>query len=71
MFRQKKSSRSPGLTVSRFSPENPPIRLTPNNEEIASLVRKANRMGNPGSPVIRLHASNGVIATGSGIDRVS
>ncbi|CAI8848230.1 hypothetical protein EMIT0357P_20326 [Pseudomonas marginalis] len=62
---RKKSRCSPACTVFRATPENPPIRLTPNNEEIASLIRKASRMASPGSAVVMFHASSMVISTGS------
>ncbi|SEJ50664.1 hypothetical protein SAMN04244572_04877 [Azotobacter beijerinckii] len=68
---KKKSSRSPTHTVSRRLPENPPIRFTPNSEEIASLPRKARRMSGPGSAVMRFQASSGVIGIGSSIDLLS
>lgn len=65
---RKKSSRSPACTVIRREPENPPMRFTPNNEEIRSRIRKANRMNIPGSAVMMFQASSAEISAGNTTD---
>lgn len=47
------------------------MRFTPNNEEMASLIRKATCINGPGSPVMMFQASSAVISVGSGAERVS
>jgi len=58
---KKKSSFDPGATVSREAPLKPPIRLTPNFEEMKSRARKAILSSGIGRDIMTPHASSGVI----------
>ncbi len=68
---RRKSRYSPTATVLRAVPENPPMRFTPNNDEIASLIRNASGMISPCLAIMMFQSASGVMCTGSDTERRS